>query len=194
MPAALMGRTMSRSMMRDAVAAVAARPAPGFAASDEPSRQRPDCQRPPVSGPHAQPVASAEPDAAACFIAFAGPRAVEPSPALPAAVHAQQLQRAFRHFLHRPQPADPLVAAREQAFLRPDELRAARFERGHILLRGRVQPHLPVHGRRDQDSGLRVQRQRDAAQGVVGQAQRQLGDGVGRRRARSAAGPPRPPA
>ena len=84
--------------------------------------------------------------------------------------------------LHRPHPADAFVTARKHPFVRTDEFRAARFERFHVFLRGRVQPHFAVHRRRDQNFRLRIQRQRDARQRVVRQAVRQFRDHIRRRR------------
>ncbi len=49
-----------------------------------------------------------------------------------------------------------------------------------VLLRDRVQPHAGLHGRSQQQRPAAGQR--GGAQGIIGQAQRQLGDGVGRGR------------
>src|SRR5258705_13766897 len=63
---------------------------------------------------------------------------------------AQQLQYALRNLLHRPQPPDPFVTAREHPLVRTDEFCAALFQRLHVFLRRRVQPHLAVHRRCNQ--------------------------------------------
>ena len=41
-----------------------------------------------------------------------------------------------------------------------------------------MQPHFPVHRRRDQDFGARIERQRHTAQGVIGDTKRQFGHRV----------------
>ena len=68
------------------------------------------------------------------------------------------------------------------------------FRRSHVRLSRRMQPHFPVHRRRDQNFRLRIQRQRDTRQRVVGDAVRQFCDHVRCRRRDQAANPPRPPA
>ena len=62
---------------------------------------------------------------------------------------SQQLQGPRRHLFHRPHPANAFVTAGKHPLVRTDEFHAARFQRFHILLRGRVQPHFAVHRRRN---------------------------------------------
>jgi len=81
-----------------------------------------------------------------------------------AAFPTSQLQRPFRDLFHRPQSPDAFVAAGQHALVRPDELRAALFQRLDIFLRRGVPPHFPVHRRRDQDLRRGIQRQRFSPQ------------------------------
>ena len=93
-------------------------------------------------------------------------------------VTVRQFQRAIGDFFHRPKPPDPLVAAGKQPLLRPDEFHPAAGEGGHVLPGGRVQPHFAVHGGRNQNPGLGIERQGHAGEGVVGQAEREFRDAV----------------
>ncbi|GMA27590.1 hypothetical protein GCM10025874_08430 [Arenivirga flava] len=72
------------------------------------------------------------------------------------------------------------VAAGELPDPRADDVHAALPQQGDVRDGRRVLPHLGVHGRSDQQRGAAGQHR--VAQQVVGDAVRELGDGVGRRR------------
>jgi hypothetical protein len=75
----------------------------------------------------------------------------------------------------RPTPLRPDASA----FARIDEPRAARDERGHVGLRGRVPPHVALHRGRQHQRGLGGERGR--GDDVVGEAVREPRDRVRRR-------------
>ena len=95
---------------------------------------------------------------------------------------AQQGYRTLRDFFHRPETPHAFVATGQHTLLRPDKFRATLFQDSDILLRGGVLPHLAVHGWRDEQLRLRIQRQRNASERVVCKTIRQFRDAIRRRR------------
>jgi hypothetical protein len=80
-------------------------------------------------------------------------------------------------FEHPPQPG---LATGLVTTARPEDVHAVAAQRRDVAAGRRVFPHLAVHRRCDQQGAVARQRQR--AQQVVGEAIRQLGQEIGRRR------------
>ena len=89
----------------------------------------------------------------------------------------ERRQGGFDDFVRLGEAAEPFVPAGEEALGGADEAGSATFERGHVLLCGRVQPHVAVHRGGDEQRGAGGES--DLGQGVAGEAEGELGDEVG---------------